>query len=59
MIAGSKGPGEIEFDHPQVATIIGDFALTLILFAGGLDTNRLGLRDCIYKSRSSPEKLKK
>ena len=43
MMAGSQQSARIEFKNPQVAKIIGDFALTLILFAGGLDTNRLGL----------------
>ena len=38
MLAGSEGIGGISFDNPELAKAIGDIALTLILFAGGLDT---------------------
>ncbi len=38
MLAGSEGIGGIDFDNPALAKAIGDIALTLILFAGGLDT---------------------
>ncbi len=38
MLAGSDGPGGIEFDNPAVANLIGVFALAYILFSGGLDT---------------------
>jgi potassium/hydrogen antiporter len=38
MLAGSDGIGQIEFDDPVTAKFIGDFALTIILFTGGLDT---------------------
>jgi len=39
MLAGSDGPGGIEFDNPAVANLIGVFALAYILFSGGLATN--------------------
>src|SRR5574340_366630 len=38
MLAGSDGPGGIEFDHPHLAQFLGSVALAFILFAGGLDT---------------------
>jgi len=38
MLAGSEGLGGIEFDNPTIACALGMFALTFILFAGGLDT---------------------
>jgi len=38
MLAGSEGPGGIEFDNPAVAQAVGVVALNLILFSGGLET---------------------
>ncbi len=38
MLAGSEGIGGIYFDNPIVAQSIGLFALMIILFSGGLDT---------------------
>jgi potassium/hydrogen antiporter len=38
MLAGSEGPGGIEFDDPWLAQSLGVVALVFILFAGGLDT---------------------
>lgn len=38
MIAGSDGPGGIEFDNYEAARAIGVIALCFILFAGGLST---------------------
>jgi potassium/hydrogen antiporter len=38
MLAGSDGPGGIEFDYPLAAQSLGIVALSLILFAGGLET---------------------
>lgn len=38
MLAGSEGPGGIEFDDFTEAQTIGIVALAFILFAGGLDT---------------------
>ncbi|MGE3982565.1 MAG: potassium/proton antiporter [Dehalococcoidia bacterium] len=39
MLAGSDGPGGIPFDDFWSAQFMGVVALTLILFAGGLETN--------------------
>ncbi|HJW75810.1 MAG TPA: potassium/proton antiporter [Thermoleophilia bacterium] len=39
MLAGSDGPGGIEFDDAGIARFIGVAALALILYSGGLDTN--------------------
>ncbi len=38
MLAGSDGPGGLYFDNPELTGAIGDGALILILFGGGLDT---------------------
>lgn len=38
MLAGSEGPGGLEFDSPELAQAAGTAALAVILFAGGLDT---------------------
>ena len=38
MLAGSEGVGGIYFDNPTIAHAIGVFALVIILFSGGLDT---------------------
>ncbi len=39
MLAGSDGPGGIQFDNAWTANLVGSVALAFILFAGGLDTN--------------------
>ena len=39
MISGSEGLGGIHFNSPEIAQAIGSFALLIILFAGGLDTD--------------------
>ena len=49
MLAGSEGIGGIEFDNATQAKLIGDLALTLILFAGGLDTNWTKIRPVLWK----------
>ncbi|MGK7877539.1 MAG: potassium/proton antiporter [Xenococcaceae cyanobacterium] len=49
MLAGSEGIGGIEFDNPLLANSIGDLALTLILFAGGLDTEWTRIRPVLWK----------
>src|SRR5687768_2745186 len=38
MLAGSDGPGDIYFNDPETAQLLGVMALTFILFSGGLDT---------------------
>lgn len=49
MLAGSEGPGGIEFDYPAFAQSLGVVALTLILFSGGLDTNWRQIRQVVWK----------
>jgi potassium/hydrogen antiporter len=44
MLAGSEGPGGIEFDDAQLAQSVGIVALVLILFSGGLDTSWQSIR---------------
>ncbi len=39
MLAGSDGPGGIYFNDASVAQLVGTLALTLILFAAGLETS--------------------
>ncbi|MFN2486758.1 MAG: potassium/proton antiporter, partial [Acidimicrobiia bacterium] len=38
MLAGSEGPGGIEFVDAELTTQVGSVALAFILFSGGLDT---------------------
>ncbi|MBE9173005.1 cation:proton antiporter, partial [Cyanobium sp. LEGE 06143] len=44
MLAGSEGIGRIPFENYDLANSIGSVALALILFDGGLRTNRAALR---------------
>jgi cell volume regulation protein A len=44
MLAGSEGPGGIEFDNYQVAFAVGSMSLALILFDGGLRTSINSIR---------------
>ncbi len=44
MVAGSDGPGGIQFDDAALANFIGTVALAFILFSGGLDTNWSSIR---------------
>ncbi len=44
MLAGSEGVGGIYFDDPFLAQGIGLFALAVILFSGGLDTDWKSIR---------------
>lgn len=39
MLAGSDGIGDIRFNNPSYAQLIGIISLNFILFSGGLDTN--------------------
>ncbi len=50
MLAGSDGPGGIEFDTPRMAQSLGVVALALILFAGGLSTNWADVRPVLWHS---------
>ena len=44
MLAGEDGPGGIKFDDFQASYLIGSVALVIILFEGGLKTERAMLR---------------
>lgn len=44
MLAGSEGPGGIEFDSPEQAQTIGTIALMVILYSGGLETRWKAVR---------------
>jgi cell volume regulation protein A len=48
MLAGSEGPGGIEFDDPWLAQALGVVALIFILFAGGLDTEWRAVRPVLW-----------
>jgi cell volume regulation protein A len=48
MLAGSDGPGGIEFDDAWLAQSLGVVALVFILFAGGLDTPWEHVRSVIW-----------
>lgn len=39
MLAGTDGPGGIQFDNAPIANFIGTLAMAFILFSGGLSTN--------------------
>lgn len=47
MLAGSEGPGGIDFDSPEVAQAVGTAALAVILFSGGLDTRWATIRTVV------------
>ncbi|MBI4270114.1 MAG: potassium/proton antiporter [Candidatus Rokubacteria bacterium] len=49
MLAGSDGPGGIEFDDARLAQSLGVLALALILFAGGLDTDWSSVRPALWE----------
>jgi len=48
MLAGSDGPGGIEFDYPRAAQYLGVIALSFILFSGGLDTDWREVRPILW-----------
>ena len=52
MLAGSDGIGHIYFDNPALVQSLGVIALTLILFAGGLDTEWSAVRPVLWKGLS-------
>ncbi len=49
MLAGSEGPGGIDFDNAMAAQSIGVIGLALILFSGGLDTRWSEVRPVFKK----------
>ncbi|MFN8008318.1 MAG: potassium/proton antiporter [Terriglobia bacterium] len=52
MLAGSEGPGGIEFDNASLAQSLGVVALSFILFAGGLETQWQAIRPEIWRGLS-------
>ncbi len=50
MLAGSDGPGGIHFENAKVANLFGTFALSYILFSGGLGTNWRTVRPVLWRS---------
>ena len=50
MLAGSDGPGGIEFDYPRAAQSLGIVALAMILFSGGLVTHWENVRSVLRES---------
>jgi cell volume regulation protein A len=52
MLAGSDGPGGIEFDYPRAAQYGGVIALIFILFSGGLDTDWREVRPVLWSGLS-------
>lgn len=49
MLAGSDGPGGIEFENAATANFVGTIALAFILFSGGLDTNWRLIRPVLFR----------
>lgn len=52
MLAGSEGPGGIEFDNARLAQSLGVVALSFILFAGGLETQWGSISSEIWRGLS-------
>src|SRR5262249_44480464 len=52
MLAGSEGPGGIYFDNAWLGQLVGVVALTLILFASGLDTCWPEVRHALWPALS-------
>lgn len=52
MLAGSEGPGGIEFDNARLAQSLGVVALSFILFAGGLETQWGSISSEIWRALS-------
>lgn len=50
MLAGSDGVGGIYFDDPALAQGVGLFALAIILFSGGLDTDWESIQGVVKES---------
>lgn len=49
MLAGSEGPGRIDFSDAASANVVGMIALAFILFSGGLDTNWRVIRPVLWR----------
>ncbi|MFM8293652.1 MAG: cation:proton antiporter, partial [Microcystaceae cyanobacterium] len=52
MFAGDDGIGHIHFDDAVMAKLIGDLALTIILFSGGLDSEWQKIRPVLLPGLS-------
>ncbi|MCL1857527.1 MAG: potassium/proton antiporter [Kiritimatiellaeota bacterium] len=50
MLAGSDGIGRIAFTDNALANFIGVFCLSLILFAGGMDTHWKSIRPVLWRA---------
>jgi NhaP-type Na+/H+ and K+/H+ antiporters with a unique C-terminal domain len=50
MLAGSEGPGGIHFENATIANLFGTFALSYILFSGGLGTHWRSVRPVLWRS---------
>jgi cell volume regulation protein A len=48
MLAGEDGPGNIPFSDFNAAYLVGSFALAVILFEGGLNTERAMIRKALW-----------
>jgi len=49
MLAGSEGPGGINFNDPKIAQFIGIVSLNFILFSGGLDTSWSSIKPILWQ----------
>lgn len=49
MLAGSDGPGGIEFDNAEVSQTLGVVALAFILFSGGISTRWHEIRPVLHQ----------
>jgi len=52
MVAGTDGPGKIEFSNYELTKSIGIIALIFILFSGGLDTKWKAVKSVIWSGFS-------
>src|SRR5690606_21615402 len=48
-VAGSEGPGGIDFNNAELANLVGTLAMAFILFSGGLDTNWQVVRPIAFR----------